>query len=278
MKRIAVYLSLVLIFLLCSCSAQVGGQYVVSDSDSEGTVENTVVDENGELLYFASLLEQYPDIVGWITVPGTVIDYPVVQGSDNEYYLTHDYKGDENRNGAIYLDCRVTFGQDGISRNAVIHGHNMRSGVMFENLTRYDDPEFFKRNYAVRFDTLYEKSEWVIFAVMKIDAYGGENNMPTFDFLITDFENDEAFFDYVSDIRAHSVYDTTDIVTVTEKDRIITMSTCSYEYENFRTVLVARQIHEGESFDFSALDFAKECIMPPAWGEWQGTLERGDAM
>lgn len=268
------------LLLLCACSVQVGKQYIVSDSDTESisptaqTSETDEKNENGVLLNFAPLLEQYPNLVGWITVPGTVIDYPVVKGDDNDYYLTHDYKGDENRNGAIYLDCRVTFGQNKISRNTVIHGHNMRSGVMFENLTKYDSPEFFKENYTLRFDTIYEKGEWVIFAVMKIDAYGGENNMPTFDFLITDFESDEAFGRYVSDIRAHSIYDTKDIVSVTENDRIITMSTCSYEYDNFRTVLVARKIHEGESFDFSALAFAEECIMPPVWGEWQGTLDR----
>lgn len=268
------------LLLLCACSVQVGKQYIVSDSDTESisptaqTSETDEKSENGVLLNFAPLLEQYPNLVGWITVPGTVIDYPVVKGDDNDYYLTHDYKGDENRNGAIYLDYRVTFGQNKISRNTIIHGHNMRSGVMFENLTKYDNPEFFKENYTVRFDTIYEKGEWVIFAVMKIDAYGGENNMPTFDFLITDFESDEAFGRYVSDIRAHSIYDTKDIVSVTENDRIITMSTCSYEYDNFRTVLVARKIHEGESFDFSALSFAEECIMPPVWGEWQGTLDR----
>ena len=113
--------------------------------------------------------------------------------------------------------------------------------------------------------------------MMKIDAYGGENGMPTFNFMKSSFEDDEDFMQYVSDIRARSVYDTTDIVDVTAEDNIITMSTCSYEYDNFRTVLVARRLRPDESavsFDFSSLDFSEECIMPPVWGEWEGSLDR----
>ena len=272
-------LSLLLVF--CACSLNVGSQSVVSSEGTETLSSTDAVqdtsperDENGVLLSFLPLLEQYPDIVGWITVPGTIIDYPVVQGEDNNYYLTHDYKGDENRNGAIYLDYRVNFEYGNISRNVVIHGHHMKSGIMFANLIKYDDPEFYKENHIVRFDTLYDESQWVIFAVMKIDAYGGEDGMPTFNFMKTEFDSDEAFAEYIADIRAHSVFDTYDIVSVTENDPIITMSTCSYEYDDFRTVLVARQVKKGESFDFSSLSFAKECIMPPVWGEWQGSLDR----
>lgn len=281
MKRIIASALLILILLLlCACSGNVGRQQVVSYSDTvshtDVVPENTepLRDSSGVLLSYSTLLEKYPDMVGWITVPGTIIDYPVVQGYDNDYFLTHDYKGDENRNGAIFLDFLSVLTRDTTSRNVVIHGHHMKSGVMFANLVKYDDIEFLRENHIVGFDSLYEENDWVIFAMMKIDAYGGENGMPTFNFMKSSFEDDEDFMQYVSDIRARSVYDTTDIVDVTAEDNIITMSTCSYEYDNFRTVLVARRVRPGETFDFSSLRMSEECIMPEVWGEWKGTLEQ----
>ncbi len=266
--------------MLSACSGNVGFQSIVTDTDISEISESDAAamqteperDENGVLVSFLPMLEQYPYMVGWITVPGTIIDYPVVQGYDNDWFLTHDYKGDSSRNGAIYLDFRVDFEYGNISRNVVIHGHHMKSGVMFANLVKYDDPEFLKANHIVRFDSMYDESRWVIFAVMKIDAYGGRNGMPSFDFMKCSFSGDEEFAEYVADIRARSVYDTSDIVEVADTDSIITMSTCSYEFDNCRTVLVARKVREGESFDFSGLSFAEECIMPEAWGEWTGSL------
>ncbi len=278
MKKLLPYLLLVLI-LLCACSHNVGRQSIVSQTDvyaassSDSGEAAPLRDKNGVLLAYSSLLAQYPYMVGWITVPGTIIDYPVVQCGDNNYFLTHDYKCEESKNGAIYLDFLVDFERDNVSRNVVIHGHHMKSGVMFANLVKYDDPDFLKANPIVRFNSLYEENDWVIFALMKIDAYGGKDGMPTFNFMKSSFKDDEDFIDYVSDIRAHSVYDTFDIVDVNADDTIITMSTCSYEYDNFRTVLAARKVRPGETFDFSSLDFSDECIMPPVWGEWKGSLE-----
>ncbi len=283
MKKLIPVLVLILL-IMCACSQNVGRQTIVSEADavtlsSSDTSEEKepLRDENGVLLSYSTLLSQYPYMVGWITVPGTIIDYPVVQCDDNNYFLTHDYKCEESKNGAIYLDFLVDFTRDEISRNVVIHGHHMKSGVMFANLTKYDDIEFLKSNPIVRFDSLYEENEWVIFAMMKIDAYGGENGMPTFNFMKSSFASDEDFAQYIADIRARSVYDTFDIVDVNAADSIITMSTCSYEYNDFRTVLVARRLRPDESeksFDFSSLSFAKECIMPPVWGEWTGSLEQ----
>lgn len=283
MKKLIPFLVLILL-MLCACSPNVGRQSIVSEADavvfssSDAEEEREPQrDENGVLISYSTLLSQYPYMVGWITVPGTIIDYPVVQCDDNNYFLTHDYKCEESKNGAIYLDFLVDFTRDRVSRNVVIHGHHMKSGVMFANLTKYDDIEFLKANPIVRFDSLYEENQWVIFAMMKIDAYGGEDGMPTFNFMKSSFEDDKDFASYVADIRAHSVYDTFDIVDVDSSDSIITMSTCSYEYDDFRTVLVARRLRDGEnakSFDFSSLSFSEECIMPPVWGEWTGSLEQ----
>ncbi len=282
MKQLIPVLVIILL-LLCACSHNVGRQSIVSEADaviltSDSDKEKEPLrDENGVLMSYSALLSQYPYMVGWITVPGTIIDYPVVQCDDNNYFLTHDYKCEESKNGAIYLDFLVDFTRDEISRNVVIHGHHMKSGVMFANLTKYDDIEFLKTNPIVRFDSLYEENQWVIFAMMKIDAYGGENGMPTFNFMKSSFEDDKDFTAYIADIRARSVYDTLDIVGVEASDSIITMSTCSYEYDDFRTVLVARRLRDGETaenFDFSSISFSEECIMPPVWGEWTGSLDR----
>ncbi len=280
MKKLLPFVLIILIFILCACSGNVGRQSIVTPSDTVSPSDTVTAesvperDENGVLLSYSTLLRQYPYMVGWITVPGTIIDYPVVQCDDNNYFLTHDYKCEESKNGAIYLDFLVDFEYGNISRNVVIHGHHMKSGVMFANLVKYDDPEFLKANPIVKFDSLYEENEWVIFAMMKIDAYGGEDGMPTFNFMKSSFADDSDFAQYLADIRARSVYDTFGIVDVNEQDSIITMSTCSYEYDDFRTVLVARKVRPGETFDFSSLRFSDKCIMPPVWGEWTGSLDK----
>lgn len=279
MRRKLIPFILIMLFILCACSGRSGGISFFSESDVVLSTADIIEEKEperdgyGRLKCFETKLQQYPAMVGWITVPNTIIDYPVVQGTDNDYYLSHDYKGDESRNGAVYVDFRAHVGLEDTTRNVVIHGHHMKSGVMFANITRYDDPDFYRQNPVIRFDSIYHEGEWLVFAEMKIDAYGGKDGFPTFDFMQCHFNDDAAFMTFVNDVRAHSVYDTYELIDVTADDNILTMSTCSYEFDDCRTVLVARRLRKGEKApDMSAVKFAENPIMPPAWGNWEGHL------
>src|SRR5690625_464638 len=119
---------------------------------------------NGIRPGFFPLLEQNEDTVGWITVDGTQIDYPIVQGTDNEHYLTRNFFHEESRAGSIYLDYRndITLENE---KNIVVYGHRMKDGSMFENLTKFLDEDFFHEHQTIEFDTLYDSYIGEVFAV-----------------------------------------------------------------------------------------------------------------
>ncbi len=233
-------------------------------------------DDKNRLLAFSDLINSYPDTIGWITVPNTDINYIVVQdkdGKNNDYYLKHDFEGNKNRNGAIFGDFRLKLEYGVKQPNIVVYGHHMKSGLMFNNLIKYDKIDFYKQNPVISFDTIYEEGQWVIFAVLKIDAK--ENNgSPSFNFMkLGDALEDPLNFQaFINDIRAHSVIDTNSAIAVTTDDELLTLSTCSYEHSDYRTVVVARKVRPNETIDVSSADWAKNPIMPKSWGKWKGSL------
>ncbi len=235
--------------------------------------------ENGTLKSFESLLSLNEDIIGWITVPNTVIDYPAVQypgdveynAEHGEYYYLHrDIYREYDKNGTIfaYYGCQFDIGT--VSRNTILFGHHMRSGIMFANLLKYDalksgGLEFYKQNPVIRFDTKYDEAEWVIFSVMKLNTLAKHGE--PFLFIRSDFENDQDFENYIADVRARSIIDTYDCIEVDSNDVLLTLSTCSYEYDEFRTVIVARRIRNNESsIDVSGAKVAENPVMPDVWG------------
>lgn len=122
--------------------------------------------------WLLDLQKQNEELVGWIRIPGTVIDYPVMQtGSDNDYYLTHDFNREENAHGAPFLDvnCKI-----GVSDNLIIYGHHMKDGTMFQNLMKYKDAAFCESNGTVEWDTPEETCEYQIIYVMLISAEEAE--------------------------------------------------------------------------------------------------------
>lgn len=252
-------------------------------SDTTGEADEVQVVErleDGTLKSFEALLNLNEDITGWITVPNTVIDYPVVQyPNDVEYnaehgeyfYLHRDIYKNYDKNGTIFAYYGCTFDQGTVSRNTILFGHHMRSGIMFANLLKYDalksgGIEFYRQNPVIRFDTKYDEAEWVIFSVMKLNTLA-EHGEP-FLFIRADFENDQDFENYIADVRARSIIDTYDCIDVNANDVLLTLSTCSYEYDEFRTVIVARRIRNNEtSIDVSSAKVAENPVMPDVWGK-----------
>ncbi len=188
---------------------------------------------------FKPLYEENPDLVGWLKIPGTAIDYPVLQREDEEYYLTRDFYGRDNANGQLILDAQCDPFTP--SANLVISGHNMKSGKMFGALMNYASRDFGKKHSIIEFDTLFEKGQYRLVAA----------------FYAWDYEKHEDGFRYNTDVRYRiemvkyleelgrvKRYDTG--VDVEFGDEIITLSTCSYQTDDGRFVVVARRIRDGE--------------------------------
>ena len=165
---------------------------------------------------FDDLLEQNPDSVGWIRVLDTNISYPIVQTTDNDYYLTHNINLEKNGAGWIYADYRNNF--ETLDRNTIIYGHNRRNGTMFSNLQYYLNEDFYKdpNHKYINFNTINQAYLAEVFAVymMKPEDVDLKNDYPT----------DAEFFSDVGFWKANSVYNFN--VDINSNDKILTLFTC----------------------------------------------------
>lgn len=185
---------------------------------------------------FEELFLKNTDTVGWIAIPGTVIDYPVVQTpTKQDYYLHRDFNKKYNLHGCIYAreKCDVNAPSD----NITIYGHRMQDGSMFSDLINFKDESFYENNRYIYFDTLTERHTYEIFAVFKTTATVGEG----FQYhLFVDAKNESEFNSFVNTCKRKSFYDTG--ITPQFGDKMITLSTCEYSQENGRLVIVAVRV------------------------------------
>src|SRR5690625_4081092 len=195
-------------------------------------VEEESIPEGSIRSGFLPLLELNEDVVGWITIDGTRIDYPIVQAEDNFHYLTRNFYHEESRAGSIYLDYRNDIRLEN-DKNVVLYGHRMRDGSMFENITKFLDEDFFNTHRKIEFDTLYDSYEAEVFAVYQ--------TLTTFNYIQTHFDTKDEFRELLDHIYRTTLY-THDDVEVTEDDVILTLSTCDYKLdaEMGRLVLQAK--------------------------------------
>ena len=193
--------------------------------------------EDGILLEYEGLYEMNPDMVGWIKIEGTPIDYPVMQTAmDNkDFYLYRNFEKQQVAAGSIYVreECDVNKPSD----NVTIYGHNMRVGTMFAYLHNYIEKEEWEKNSLIFFDTLSEYHTYKIFGVFKTTASIGEG----FTYhQMEDAESEEEFNEFIATIKRLSFYDTG--ITPVYGDKIICLSTCEYTLENGRLVVAAYRI------------------------------------
>lgn len=167
----------------------------------------------------ASLLSLNSDVYGWLKVNNTSIDYPVVHTDDNDYYLKHNLYKEKDKNGWVFMDYRNSTTSE-LSKNTIIYGHNMYySGVMFGTLHKAYQKSWYTKssNQIIEFNSMYNNMKFKIFSIYKIPK--------TSDYLLTDFDNDKEFMDFVNMIKSRSIYDFG--VNVNEEDKILTLSTCT---------------------------------------------------
>ena len=202
-------------------------------------IEETEVTEKKteRMLQVEKLRQENSDIVGWVEIEGTNINYPVLQGDDNSYYMTHNYKKEENTYGSIFLDKDYDWSKP--SSNLLIYGHNLQNGSMFHDLLNYSKESYYEEHPIVRFTTEDEDLEFkIISAFYSRVYYKSEKNVFRYYYFI-DAENEEEYNEFVQDAKDASIYDTGK--TAEYVDRLITLSTCSYHTEDGRFAIVARK-------------------------------------
>lgn len=213
---------------------------------------------------FQKLLGQNSDTKGWLTYPGTNIDYVVMQNStDPQYYLTHDFFKQDQKAGCLFLDQKASIETD--TRNLVIHGHNMKStNSMFHQLERLKKLDYFKEHTLFHFNTLYKTGEWKVFSVFITN--GSDKKEAFFDYTQSVFKNSTKYLNFIYQLRLRSIYNL-DQVDINEDDQLCTLSTCSYEINDYRLVIVARRVREGEaaSMDSGLITRNSEPLYPQSY-------------
>ncbi len=204
--------------------------------DALVAVENP---STGETVYvlpeYAQLYELNPDLVGWISIEGTKINYPVMQTPDRtDYYLHRDFYGKESAHGCIYVreQCDVVTPSD----NLTIYGHRMRDGSMFKGLLEYMDEDYYESHRYIEFNTLTERHTYEILAVFKTVAISGGFYYHTF----VNAGSEAKFDGFVDQCKELALYDTA--VTAQYGDKLITLSTCEWSQTDGRLVVVAKRI------------------------------------
>lgn len=183
---------------------------------------------------FRALLDVNPDVVGWLRIGNTAIDYSVVQGEDNAYYLNRNYKGEEASAGSIFLDFRNDIGK--AQPNTVIYGHRMKDGSMFGDLKKFLKEDFFRDTLTFQYDTLYHSYRAEIFSVYPATA--------DLNYIQTGFGNEQEYAAFLQSLQERSLYKTDTVLGV--EDRILTLSTCDYTLDpaKGRLVLHAKLIEQ----------------------------------
>ncbi|MCD8054960.1 MAG: class B sortase [Lachnospiraceae bacterium] len=237
-------------YFICSYFIQGQAQAVLYNDLAEQVEEATVPSETGAtdgtepeatesaiLPELAMLYEQNTDLVGWITIADTNINYPVVQSVDNpNFYLKHAFDGSYSDYGCPYVqeNCDIYY-----SDNIIIYGHHMKNGSMFCDLEMFKSESFWQAHPTIFFSTLTEKAEYEIVAVFKTVVYTNSEDAFRY-YTFVNAESAEDFDSFINRCKALALYDTG--VTAEYGDKLITLSTCEYSQTNGRLVLVAKKI------------------------------------
>lgn len=186
---------------------------------------------------YKSLYHQNQNLIGWLKIADTIIDYPVMQTGNNDYYQNHNTNLEEDRNGAIFMDtaCDVKLP----STNYIIYGHNMRSGKMFGTLDQYANEKFYEKHKQIEFDTIYEEGVYEVMYVFRSRVYQKDEVVFKY-YQFIDANSEEEFNSYMNEMAELSLYDTG--VTASYGDQLITLSTCDYVEEDGRFVVVAKRV------------------------------------
>jgi sortase B len=177
---------------------------------------------------FKALIAKNEDVIGWLKLDNTVIDYPVTQSNDNEFYLEHDVNKQKNQAGSIFMDYRNNLELS--NRNLILYGHDMLDKSMFAAILSYESKYYWDAHPIIHFDTKFNNQDWEVFSAYTTDV--------DFDYIQTDFKSNKEYNQFLQLIQQKSVHPST--LKLAEDDTILTLSTCSYAFNNARFVVHAR--------------------------------------
>lgn len=182
-------------------------------------------------------------LVGWVRIPNSAVDVQVVQAPDNDEYLKKDFYGNYSRYGCPFMDYRND--PKYLSQNTIIYGHHMSDGLVFAELDKYKKPEGFQESPIIEFDTLYKTYKYKVYAAFIAGSVPSHDNGYLFNYISPNFGSRENFESYIKALDERTLYSTG--VSIEYTDKIITLSTCSYEFSDARLVVVGRLLRDGES-------------------------------
>lgn len=189
---------------------------------------------------YRKLAETNPDMVGWIKIADTNINYPVMQTpNENEYYSRRGFDKKYSGNGTPFLDIRCSLEEP--TDNWMIYSHNSLDELMFSHLIKYRDYNFYQEHPIIEFDTLDELNQFEIIAVFNSQVYYQSDQVFKY-YQFFDAQNEEEFNYFVENVKALSLYDTG--VEAKYGDQLLTLSTCRYEVEDGRFVVVGRKVNK----------------------------------
>ncbi|MCL2037177.1 MAG: class B sortase [Oscillospiraceae bacterium] len=231
--------------------------------DKDDPVRNNIRIANKNLKpleEYLPLFKENNDMVGYIKIGDTKVNYPVVQTDNNKYYLDFDFYGNKSRGGAIYADTHNIFDGDRISDNTILYGHNITTGNYFAALSKYhsttvkasEDLSFYKTNPVIRFDSMFERMEWKVFGVVLFNTQPHYGEVYRY-WEQWNFGNEDEFHEFIFTVMDRSVLFTD--VDLEYGDKILTLSTCYYPMGHpdtpggvdSRVVIFARRVRPGES-------------------------------
>lgn len=262
-KKVRIYNFLIVISTIVFL---VSGYFLLKDlyfdpkqnDDLYNNLRNDYCNENKEV-DLDELRKINQDIIGWIRIENTPVDYPVLGSED---YLYKNYKGEYSKYGSIFTDNSSKLEEN--PQNIILHGHHMNNGSMFAAICDFADLTFYKANPTFIFDTIYGKGKWKVISVFKTNTDPEQGEI--FNYLISDFgTKKDNFLEFIYQVRLRSIIDIP--VDVNEDDKIVTLSTCSYELKDFRTVVVARKVRENEdeNVDVSLAKYNSKTLYPDAY-------------
>ena len=190
------------------------------------------------MLKLEELQKENSEIIGWLEIEDTNINYPILQTTDNDFYLTHNYKKEKASSGSLFLDKDFNF-ENG-SSNYLIYGHRNKQGLMFEDLLKYAKEDFYKEHKTIKFTTNKEDAIYEILAVFYSRVYyKSEKNVFRYYYFVN-ANNEAEYNEFINEAKKASIYDTG--ITAEYGDQLLTLSTCEYSQEDGRFTIVAKKI------------------------------------
>lgn len=201
--------------------------------------ESSLSVEGVMLKKYKDLYKENNDIIGWIKIDDTNINYPVMYTpNEKNFYLYRNWNKEDSKIGLPYVDERCDIKN---SENLIIYAHCMKNGQMFGSLKKYKSEEYYKKHSIIKFDTLFEEHEYEIVSVFVTEVFYGKENLNK-EFVYYDYlelEDEAKYKKFIENIHKNSIYKIDKDLNMC--DKFITLSTCDYSYENARLVVIAVQ-------------------------------------